>query len=116
MASISSLGADADCQQPCEPVQPWQALPVPFPVLSSLLFTPERFSLRLSSYINDLIDLVGSPSSDCPSLPNRDSGFLTALPAFSVTTRRCTAPGSLDTYLSYAAWRSSYSSRASIGV
>ena len=28
----------------------------------------------------------------------------------------CTAPGSLDTHLSYAAWRSSYSSRASIGV
>ncbi len=28
----------------------------------------------------------------------------------------CTAPGSLDTYLCYAAWRSSYSSRASIGV
>ena len=34
-------------------------------------------------------------------------------------TRRkpgCTAPGSLDTHLCYAAWRSSYSSRASIGV
>ena len=30
--------------------------------------------------------------------------------------RRCTAPGSLDTHLCYAAWRSSYSSRASIGV
>ncbi len=30
--------------------------------------------------------------------------------------RPCTAPGSLDTYLCYAAWRSSYSSRASIGV
>ena len=29
---------------------------------------------------------------------------------------RCTAPGSLDTHLCYAAWRSSYSSRASIGV
>ncbi len=28
----------------------------------------------------------------------------------------CTAPGSLDTRLSYAAWRSSCSSRASIGV
>ena len=28
----------------------------------------------------------------------------------------CTAPGSLDTHLCYAAWRSSYSSRASIGV
>ena len=30
--------------------------------------------------------------------------------------RFCTAPGSLDTHLCYAAWRSSYSSRASIGV
>ena len=30
--------------------------------------------------------------------------------------RECTAPGSLDTHLCYAAWRSSYSSRASIGV
>ena len=29
---------------------------------------------------------------------------------------RCTAPGSLDTHLCYAVWRSSYSSRASIGV
>ena len=28
----------------------------------------------------------------------------------------CTAPSSLDTHLCYAAWRSSYSSRASIGV
>ena len=28
----------------------------------------------------------------------------------------CTAPGFLDTHLCYAAWRSSYSSRASIGV
>ena len=28
----------------------------------------------------------------------------------------CTAPGSLDTHLCYAAWHSSYSSRASIGV
>ena len=28
----------------------------------------------------------------------------------------CTAPGSLDTHLCYTAWRSSYSSRASIGV
>ena len=30
--------------------------------------------------------------------------------------KNCTAPGSLDTHLCYAAWRSSYSSRASIGV
>ena len=29
---------------------------------------------------------------------------------------RCTAPGFLDTSLGYAAWRSSYSSRASSGV
>ena len=29
---------------------------------------------------------------------------------------RCTAPGSLDTHLCYAAWRSTYSSRASLGV
>ena len=28
----------------------------------------------------------------------------------------CTAPGFLDTRLRYAAWRSSYSSRASLGV
>ncbi len=33
-----------------------------------------------------------------------------------MATSNCTAPGSLDTYLCYAAWRSSYSSRASIGV
>ena len=31
-------------------------------------------------------------------------------------TLPCTAPGSLDTRLRYAAWRSSCSSRASIGV
>ena len=31
-------------------------------------------------------------------------------------TWRCTAPGFLDTLLGYAAWRSSYSSRASTGV
>ena len=34
--------------------------------------------------------------------------------AFEATD--CTAPGSLDTHLCYAAWRSTYSSRASIGV
>ena len=33
-----------------------------------------------------------------------------------LVVRLCTAPGSLDTHLCYAAWRSSYSSRASIGV
>ena len=35
---------------------------------------------------------------------------------FRRTAKTCTAPGSLDTHLCYAAWRSSYSSRASIGV
>ena len=34
----------------------------------------------------------------------------------SEQTYYCTAPGSLDTHLCYAAWRSTYSSRASIGV
>ena len=38
------------------------------------------------------------------------------VPQLHVWQRACTAPGSLDTYLCYAAWRSSYSSRASIGV
>ena len=33
-----------------------------------------------------------------------------------ITDRSCTAPGFLDTRLRYAAWRSSYSSRASSGV
>ena len=36
--------------------------------------------------------------------------------AIHLGSRICTAPGSLDTHLCYAAWRSSYSSRASIGV
>ena len=31
-------------------------------------------------------------------------------------SKTCTAPGFLDTRLRYAAWRSSYSSRASLGV
>ena len=35
---------------------------------------------------------------------------------YSLNMALCTAPGSLDTHLCYAAWRSSYSSRASIGV
>ena len=35
---------------------------------------------------------------------------------YGATNHFCTAPGSLDTHLCYAAWRSSYSSRASIGV
>ena len=34
----------------------------------------------------------------------------------AVRKAKCTAPGSLDTRLRYAAWRSSCSSRASIGV
>ncbi len=35
---------------------------------------------------------------------------------FDTLRSLCTAPGSLDTHLCYAAWHSSYSSRASIGV
>ena len=35
---------------------------------------------------------------------------------FSEASIQCSAPGSLDTRLSYAAWRSPCSSRASIGV
>ena len=38
------------------------------------------------------------------------------IPDHSEAERACTAPGFLDTHLCYAAWRSSYSSRASIGV
>ena len=38
------------------------------------------------------------------------------LPPRSPNLNACTAPGSLDTHLCYAAWHSSYSSRASIGV
>ena len=33
-----------------------------------------------------------------------------------LTCSACTAPGFLDTRLRYAAWRSSYCSRASLGV
>ena len=36
--------------------------------------------------------------------------------AMNTGNRGCTAPGFLDTRLRYAAWRSSYSSRASSGV
>ena len=39
-----------------------------------------------------------------------------ALTQTADVSARCTAPGSLDTHLCYAAWHSSYSSRASIGV
>ena len=43
-----------------------------------------------------------------------EATYLATLPGIGWIT--CTAPGSLDTHLCYAAWRSSYSSRASIGV
>ena len=36
--------------------------------------------------------------------------------AESLNLAKCTAPGFLDTRLRYAAWRSSYCSRASSGV
>ena len=60
-------------------------------------------------------------SPDLPiDLPTRSSSTFTA-PDGAVSDELdesldCTAPGSLDTHLCYAAWRSSYSSRASIGV
>ena len=39
-----------------------------------------------------------------------------AIDGSETTVKVCTAPGFLDTRLRYAAWRSSYSSRASSGV
>ena len=48
-----------------------------------------------------------------PSSPPEVCEWMTLTDAL---TAFCTAPGSLDTHLCYAAWRSSYSSRASIGV
>ena len=53
---------------------------------------------------------------------DKSSYFLTAPPQSAggghiyVKDTRCTAPGFLDTRLRYAAWRSSYCSRASSGV
>ena len=67
----------------------------------------------------DQIDqLVAASEADA------DLGFMARLLALCSLPRTnpkqrlqyCTAPGSLDTHLCYAAWRSSYSSRASIGV
>ena len=48
----------------------------------------------------------------------RSAAYTTTEDLFGEIERKttCTAPGSLDTHLCYAAWRSTYSSRASIGV
>ena len=46
----------------------------------------------------------------------RMTAVVTLKPGQTGRHYRCTAPGSLDTHLCYTAWRSSYSSRASIGV
>ena len=50
------------------------------------------------------------------TLATHESDNLQKLANVSLRGERCTAPGSLDTHLCYAAWRNSYSSRASIGV
>ena len=52
------------------------------------------------------IEVAGQPVIACSVLQRRNVEHL----------YECTAPGFLDTSLGYAAWRSSYSSRASSGV
>ena len=52
-------------------------------------------------------------SRHCPGLKNRDD---VREGKGGRTKPCCTAPGFLDTSLCYAAWRRSYSSRASSGV
>ena len=47
---------------------------------------------------------------------NDDADERLIKPPVVIENYGCTAPGSLDTHLCYAAWRSTYSSRASIGV
>ena len=54
--------------------------------------------------------LLDSPASQANRI---EESFLDLVHSDKLT---CTAPGFLDTHLRYAAWRSSYSSRASSGV
>ncbi len=57
---------------------------------------------------------IGVGASVLPLAATLDAAGLAA--AMAPQTGGCTAPGSLDTRLRYAAWRSSYAWRASIGV
>ena len=67
------------------------------------------------TYIIGLFDILGQ-THKLRDLPSFLAPPGTPARAEATSTLSCTAPGSLDTYLCYAAWRSSYSSRASIGV
>ena len=66
-----------------------------------------------------MFDDITTATGCCTDIP-ANYGGLTWSDSFGVLNPTagytCTAPGSLDTHLCYAAWRSSYSSRASIGV
>ncbi len=87
--------------------------------------TPRVFALILRATMNPL-RLIHKPvlTFRSPrgwrvhSMSRRSPISLRLTAVLVVVTAGCMriAPGSLDTTLSYAAWRSSYSSRASIGV
>ena len=62
---------------------------------------------------NPHVRICGGPGSATTLVYPTPDGRVVGL---QTTLAECTAPGSLDTHLCYAAWRSSYSSRASIGV
>ena len=63
--------------------------------------------------------VVAATAHEIPEVCKREThiaghGGILVMPV--VRIKQCSAPGSLDTSLSYAAWRSLCSSRASIGV
>ena len=68
-------------------------------------YAPSLANLAMPPTIPGGDGFIGPDLGNDPSLKS----------SYSVSVA-CTAPGSLDTHLCYAAWHSSYSSRASIGV
>ena len=61
-------------------------------------------------------DTIYHHSTACEGLAVGLVDAAVPVPLEAIGTRGCTAPGFLDTRLRYAAWRSSYCSRASSGV
>ena len=90
--------------------------PKAFPELSDIIKSvrqaapePETFNTTSTPWPAEIVApaKLNPRTMLLPVFTGKSSGFCSSA---------CTAPGSLDTHLCYAAWRSSYSSRASIGV
>ena len=85
----------------------------------------ERLENGVLAITVDGVDMIGSKTLSLPNdrllsasstSSDRTGGAVSHPAELAECPSDCTAPGSLDTHLCYAAWRSSYSSRASIGV